>query len=91
MKQPRSPVTPEDRILTRVFETPDGKMVLKYLEAIFYNNSTFVQGNDNTNYIMYKIGQQDVVGFIHETMGLVNQPHIVGVGQPKEGGIDIVT
>ena len=79
MKTQRQKATREDRILTKVFETDDGKTALKYLEAIFYNNSTF--DPNSVNMVMYKVGQQDVIGFIKETMEIVNQPTIVSVGK----------
>ena len=78
MQTQKQPVLREDRMLTTLFETEEGKQVLEYLESMFYNNSTFVRGD--TNLTMYKIGQQDVIGFIRETMALVNQPRIEGVG-----------
>jgi hypothetical protein len=74
----RSPVTMEDRVLTQAFETEGGKIALEYLEALFYNNSVFVQKDENTNLIMYKAGQQDVIGFIKETMKEVNSSSIIG-------------
>lgn len=75
----RSQVTREDRLLHMAFtETENGKKTLEYLKSIFYNNSTFVQGDENTNLIMYKIGQQDVIGFILETINLVeSEPSII--------------
>ena len=62
----RSPINDEDMILAQLFKSALGQRTLQYLEAIFFNNSTFVQGDMYLT--AYKIGQQDVMGFIQETM-----------------------
>lgn len=82
----RSPVNLEDVALVRMFKTPMGERSLKYLEAIFYNNSTYAQGD--SHFTAYKVGQQDVVGFIRETIMLVEsqpQPGIIIAGDENEG------
>jgi hypothetical protein len=70
-----------------MFKTPLGERSLTYLEAVFFNNSTFAQGDPHLT--SYKVGQQDVIGFIRETMALVeSQPAsgIVVVAGGNEGG-----
>jgi hypothetical protein len=61
--------TDADVNLVRVFESENGKKALAYLEAIFYNNSCFAKGD--SYFTHYKVGQQDVVGFIKETIDMV--------------------
>ena len=73
--------------MVRMFKTPLGVESLKYLEAIFYNNSTFVQGDSHMT--AYKVGQQDVIGFVKETITLVEAqpaPGVIVVGG-NEGGV----
>jgi len=80
----RPQVTDMDKKIHTLFNSELGKEVLKIFEQLFYNNSTFVQGDGNTNFIMYKIGQQDVVGFIKESMYLVETtPSIVVPGDSR--------
>lgn len=80
-EQPKRPqVTDFDRKMHALFNSTVGKEVKRVLEGIFFNNSTFVAGDPH--YTSYKVGQQDVIGFINESMYLVEtEPSsIISVG-----------
>jgi hypothetical protein len=50
----------------RVFgHNPDGKEILEYLSAHFYDSQVFVKGGqDGDRETCYKAGKRDLVGFI---------------------------
>ena len=67
-------ISKEDKILIHVFrDTTNGQKVLKYLERVFFNDSVYEKGDPY--HTAYRAGQQDVVGFIKQTLTLKEADH----------------
>ena len=49
--------------LYRLNGSPDGKLVIEYLEQAFAKPSAF---NSDSNYTMYRLGQKELIGSICE-------------------------
>jgi len=63
--------TIQDRKIYRLFTSPEGKEVLDTLRALFYDRSAYRVGDPH--HTSYQAGQQDVVGFILESIKTVEE------------------
>lgn len=67
-------------VYTRLFNTPDGEVVLKDLEERFYNNDLLTVGDPHAT--AYNVGLRDAVRHIKET---IQDGEKLNLGEPIDG------